>query len=152
MEGEAIWVWNGEFVSSAWSIDFLDFDAKLFGCGVEVFACFRLETSTSKLWPVGLFADVDVLIGAVSAEVDPVIVFLDNVHAKVEEKFPDLGEVGMSVGLQVAISILGNCRERSYHMREFSQFDSILWRIPCFIRYWCHVEQSTRISMYHNQQ
>jgi len=25
-------------------------------------------------------------------------------------------------------------------MRDFSQLDSILGRIPCFIRYWCHCQ------------
>lgn len=132
MEWEPIWVLDGDFVSSARSVDFFDFDTKLFGCGIEIFACFRFETAASKLGSVGLFADVDVLIGTVSAEEDSVIILLDNVHAKVEEELFDLGEVGMSVGLEVAISILGNDRE-TYHVRDFAQFDSILWRIPCII-------------------
>ena len=88
VEGECIWVLNCDLVTSAWSIKFLDFDAKLFCCGIVILACFPLETTATEL---GLFADVDALICSVSTDGDPVIVFRDDIHAQVEENPFDLG-------------------------------------------------------------
>ena len=107
MEWEAIRVLNGDFVASPGSVDLLDLHAEFLCRGIEVFPCLRLETTATEFWFVGLFANVDVLVWSVSAEVDPVIIFLDDMHAEIKKEFPCLSKVGVAIGLATVRSPAG---------------------------------------------
>jgi len=104
MEWEAIRVLNGDFVAPPGSIDLLDLHAEFLCRGIEVFPCLRLETTTTEFGLIGFLADVDVLIGTVSAEVDSSIVLLNDMHAEIKKEFPCLCKVGVAIGLAMVRS------------------------------------------------
>src|ERR1700726_4193467 len=99
MKWEAIRVLEGDFVASPRSIDLLDLHAEFLCRGIEVFPGLLLETTASEFGLIGLLADVDVLIGTVSAEVDSSIVLLNNMHAEIKKEFPFLCKIGVAIGL-----------------------------------------------------
>lgn len=100
MEWEAIRILDSNFVSSSRNVDeFLYVDTELLCRGIKVFTSFGLETTATKFRLLGFLGDVNVLIGAVTAEVDSIVIFLSDMHTKIEEEFLCLCKIWVAISL-----------------------------------------------------
>jgi hypothetical protein len=89
-------------MSKKLSVEIMEFKGAMMdlaAASIHIFTGFSLETSTSEFWFIGFLANVNVLIGTVSTEVNSFIIFLRNMHAKVEEELLGLAKVRVTIGL-----------------------------------------------------